>query len=204
MRYRSRVSSAYRITWHGQCAKRYALPWASAMKTTSTTALWKWTKLFLAPPRKAVNDGASLTNPPLWSLFLYLPQGGKPQFAKMQVVDTIDGETVAQFAHNTVVVGSELHADGLPVYAALANKGYTLVQQKYDPKGQPKHLHWTHIIISNAKAFIGGTFHGLDSVHLQRYLNEFCYRLNRRWHHDLAFSRLLCAVILAGKALVMT
>jgi hypothetical protein len=32
----------------------------------------------------------------------------------------------------------------------------------------------------NAKAFVGATYHGLDSKHLQAYLDEFCYRFNRR------------------------
>jgi len=93
-----------------------------------------------------------------------LTNTGKPQCAKMQVVDTIDGKTVTQFAQFAIVKGSEVHTDGLPVYTALTNKGYSLVRQKYVPKNQPKHLYWTHIMISNAKAFIDGTFHGLDSV----------------------------------------
>ncbi|MCI2055505.1 MAG: IS1595 family transposase, partial [Oscillibacter sp.] len=29
---------------------------------------------------------------------------------------------------------------------------------------------------------------------LQSYLDEFCYRLNRRFHRDQLFTRLLCAV----------
>lgn len=44
----------------------------------------------------------------------------------------------------------------------------------------PDHLKWVHITISNTKSFIAGTFHGLNSKHLQSYLNEFCYRFNRR------------------------
>ena len=34
--------------------------------------------------------------------------------------------------------------------------------------------------VPNVKAFIGGTFHGLSPKHLQSYLNEFCFRTNRR------------------------
>jgi transposase-like protein len=123
----------------------------------------------------------------------------KPRFAKMEVVETVDGKTVKKFAEQSVAKGSEIHTDGLSVYSGLAKNGYTLVQQNYKPKNQPEHLHWTHIIISNAKAFINGTFHGLDSIHLQRYLDEFCYRLNRRWFGLNIFSRILNACILAGK-----
>ena len=60
-------------------------------------------------------------------------------------------------------------------------------------------LHWLHTIISNAKALIGGTFHGLGSVHLQRYLDEFCYRFNRRRFGPRIFPRLVEACVRSGK-----
>lgn len=34
-------------------------------------------------------------------------------------------------------------------------------------KESPDHLNWLHTVLSNAKAFVGGMFHGLDSKHLQ-------------------------------------
>ncbi|MDR1019814.1 MAG: transposase, partial [Synergistaceae bacterium] len=72
-------------------------------------------------------------------------------------------------------------------------------QKEYSPKKQPGHLHWTHIAISNVKAFIEGTFHGLDGLHLQRYLDEFCYRFNRRWMSGGVFSRLVTACAFSCK-----
>lgn len=56
-------------------------------------------------------------------------------------------------------------------------------------------LRWVHILISNAKAFIAGTYHGLDKGHLQVYLNEFCYRFNRRAWQPQLFGRLLSACL---------
>ena len=38
----------------------------------------------------------------------------------------------------------------------------------------------TNVMISNAKAFILGTFHGLPKKNLDLYLSEFCFRFNRR------------------------
>jgi len=123
----------------------------------------------------------------------------KPCYAKMKVVETVDSETVNDFAETNITKTSDVYTDGLPVYSSLSEKGYVLFQKNYDPKNQPEHLHWTHIIISNVKAFIEGTFHGLDSLHLQRYLNEFCYRLNRRWNKHDRVSRLVSACVGAGK-----
>lgn len=84
-------------------------------------------------------------------------------------------------------------------YNTLSRNGYTLNAKKYNPENNPEHLHWTHIIISNAKALIEGTFHGLDAIHLQRYLNVFCYRFNRRWFKDGVFSHLVKACALSSK-----
>ena len=56
-------------------------------------------------------------------------------------------------------------------------------------------MKWLHIIVANAKSFIAGTYYGLDVKHFQSYLNEFCYRLNRRFFPNKLFDRLLCACI---------
>ena len=52
-----------------------------------------------------------------------------------------------------------------------------------------------HRLISNFKAFVLGTFHGLDSRHLQSYLDEFCYRFNRRKFAGQLFNHLLHACV---------
>ena len=39
---------------------------------------------------------------------------------------------------------------------------------------------WVHIAIGNLKTFLLGTFHGVSGQYLQEYLDEFCYRFNRR------------------------
>ena len=117
----------------------------------------------------------------------------------VNVVIQLTVETVKTFAEQAISKGSEIRTDGLPVYSKLANEGYTLVRKEFDPKKQPEHLHGTHIIVSNAKAFIDGTFHGLDSKHLQRYLDEFCYHLNRRWLLTSFFPNLLCVCIKFGR-----
>ncbi|MGI5920024.1 MAG: transposase, partial [Christensenellales bacterium] len=55
-------------------------------------------------------------------------------------------------------------------------------------------LKWLHTIIGNAKAFISGTFHGLGKKHMQSYLDEYCYRFNRKYLGGDIFVRLLLAV----------
>ena len=123
-----------------------------------------------------------------------ITEDGKPRFAKMQVVKRLDSRYVAKFAEKEIEHGAIVRTDGLSIYNTLATS------YKHEPtvaKGKAKDAvsHWVHIVISNAKAFIDGTFHGLDEKHLQRYLNEFCYRFNRRYRESELFDRLLVACI---------
>ncbi|MHA1284836.1 MAG: transposase [Promethearchaeota archaeon] len=50
-----------------------------------------------------------------------------------------------------------------------------------------------HIIISNTKLFLQGTFHGVSIKHLQRYLVEFIFRFNSRINEAQLFSKSILA-----------
>lgn len=117
---------------------------------------------------------------------------GKPRFAKMRLVYRLDGRYVLKFAAQEIEPGAIVRTDGLTIYNPLAER---YVHKPVIAKGKDKDatLKWVHTVISNAKAFIDGTFHGLDKKHLQRYLDEFCYRFNRRHKEEELFDRLLLA-----------
>ena len=55
-------------------------------------------------------------------------------------------------------------------------------------------LKWVHIAIGNAKRDFQ-KFHKIKGKYLQLYLNEFIYRLNRRYFGDKIFDRLVIATI---------
>ncbi|NIM47872.1 MAG: IS1595 family transposase [Gemmatimonadales bacterium] len=54
-----------------------------------------------------------------------------------------------------------------------------------------KILPWAHVVISNLKTWLRGTFHGVSPKHLHRYLAEFRYRFNRRWREVELFDFVL-------------
>jgi transposase-like protein/predicted RNA-binding Zn-ribbon protein involved in translation (DUF1610 family) len=54
-----------------------------------------------------------------------------------------------------------------------------------------KILPWAHVVISNLKTWLRGTFHGVSHKHLHRYLTEFRYRFNRRWREVELFDFVL-------------
>ena len=61
----------------------------------------------------------------------------------------------------------------------------------YDPENEDSRLKWLHVLISNIKAEINGTFHGLRRIDLQSYLTEFEWRFNRRQIPDLMLPKLI-------------
>ena len=60
-----------------------------------------------------------------------------------------------------------------------------------------ENLRWVHIMISNAKRNLLGNYHKIKGKYLQLYLNEFVYKLNRRYFGEKLFDRLIIASILA-------
>lgn len=102
---------------------------------------------------------------------------GYPLFAKMNVVDKIDSETIQQLVIKNIHPKSNIRTDGYSVYKFLSAKGYNHTPLVINDDLN-KLMKWIHITISNAKTFIIGTYHGLYKPHLQSYFNEFCYRFN--------------------------
>lgn len=117
-------------------------------------------------------------------------------FAKMEVLESVDGAHVEGILERHVKQGQHIKSDGLPVFNVVKAMGHTHSTEVVYPKqGRPNFdaLKWVNILVSNAKAFILGTYHGVQKKHLQRYLNEFCYRFNRRFWAEQGFDRLLLA-----------
>ena len=63
--------------------------------------------------------------------------------------------------------------------------------QVIDPKDIGKMLSWVHIAIANAKTLFADMYHGIKPEFLQEYLNEFCYKFNRRYFGEDLFERLV-------------
>ena len=124
---------------------------------------------------------------------------GHPQYLKMEVVHDLKRQTLADFANDHIASGSTISSDAYRSYLNLQNEGYQLEAKVFNPKADSEHLKWLHTIISNAKAFIEGTFHGLDKKYLQSYLDEFCYRFNRRFFLSELFNRILVSCISSPK-----
>lgn len=126
-------------------------------------------------------------------------QWEKPLFANMSVVPHIDKENISKVVQDKIQSGSTVKTDGWPSYHVIKQQG--LIHQKEvvgSPKNALKVLPWVHILISNCKAVLRGTHHGVSPKHLHRYLAEYCYRFNRRFWQKQIFERMIHACLITN------
>lgn len=103
---------------------------------------------------------------------------GVSKYVKMKVLPDVRVVTIGKFAKKKIAEFSRVETDNYrPLRKPLAEKSF----HSYETFAPDKNmLKWLHTIISNAKAFVEGTYHGMERKHIQLYLDEFCYRFNRR------------------------
>jgi hypothetical protein len=154
-------------------------------------------EMFIGAPTEGKKRGRGTEQIPVLVAVSYVPTDAKEYmgFAKLQVVAHIDSDTVIAFAKRHFKPGSVVRSDGLQVYPPLEHHGF--VHDRNPVKKRKAHLVLPHVhtYISNLRSFVMGTHHGLDEIHLQQYLDEYCYRFNRRKHENELFDRLLLACI---------
>lgn len=104
--------------------------------------------------------------------------------------------SVRKFAQSAFAEGNVIRSDGYCSYIP-ALKDFSHEHKTYDPSSGL--IHWLHIMVSNAKAFISGTYHGLLKDNLQFYLGEFCFQFSRRSFGSALLDRLVLAVGASGR-----
>lgn len=80
-------------------------------------------------------------------------------------------------------------------YINIADYVEIHITEKSNEQTTKETLKWVHIAISNAKRNFVGTYHKIKKKYLQLYLNEFVYKLNRRYFGERIFDRLVIASI---------
>ena len=120
-----------------------------------------------------------------------------PGFAALAVVPNAAASSLHGFLQAKVQPGSQVMSDGLPGYQGLEPHGFqhTATPLHGDPQAAHRLFPWVHITLSNLKRFLLGTHHKVESQHLQRYVAEFNYRLNRRTMETNLFHRLVRACL---------
>jgi transposase-like protein len=114
--------------------------------------------------------------------------GKKMGRSRLNVVPSASKEDLVGFICDHVEKGAVVHTDGLASYSDM--DGYR--HETHKKSKENKHvLPRLHVVVANLKMFLRGTYNQLPDKHLQRYLNEFTFRFNRRMKISSIFSILL-------------
>jgi len=133
------------------------------------------------------------------SSFVENPKPGKKpkrvNHLKMVVIDDLQAGTILNTVKEHVNPLAELTTDDATSYSKLAEHVKSHDAQVVKPEDMPKILPWVHIAIGNVKRLVLDVHHRLSKEYLQYYLNEFCYKFNRRYFGEAIFDRLLVAAV---------
>lgn len=113
---------------------------------------------------------------------------------KMFVLPESKAETINACVAQNIESDSTILSDKSTSYVDFAKHVENHIQFDSDRKITNSALKWVHIAISNAKRTLLGIYHKIDGENLQDYLDEFCYKLNRRYFGKKLFERILIAV----------
>jgi hypothetical protein len=117
--------------------------------------------------------------------------------AAMIVLSNQGGETFVETVEAHLEPMTHIRTDGLPTNSMLHGRVGKLNMKKIGDNYEQGSLENVDRVISLAKRYLLGTYHQYCSrAHLQRFLNEFCYRFKRRYEWWQLASRLVSACAL--------
>ena len=119
----------------------------------------------------------------------------KFRYVKMVVMENLKGSSVDQVISSFVAPESIVKSDDYSSYSNIKNLVDIHVKRSVKPKEASKYLPWVHTMIANAKRTLLGIHHMVSNKYIQGYLDEFCYKVNRRYYGEKLFDRLLIASV---------
>jgi len=115
-------------------------------------------------------------------------------YFKMQVLDSHKTNEINEVVKDNIDERSIVFSDKANTYLNISEYVDMHFTEKSTNKTTATTLKWVHIAISNAKRNLLGMYHKIKGKYLQLYLDEFCYKLNRRFFGNNLFDRLVLAV----------
>ena len=100
-------------------------------------------------------------------------------------IDDFSAASLHRFIDANVVASATARTDGWPAYPGMPAEHHE--PHVIGPMAAHVVLPWIHQMFGNLKTWLRGTFHGVSGKHLQRYLDEFVYRFDRRWREEGLF-----------------
>lgn len=184
----SQLGTSYKTAWY--MLKRIRAAMGQRDETHHLSGTIEFDGSYFGGPTAGQKRGRGTEKAKVFAA-LSLDISGGPLYLKMKVTPNIKQASVKKFAQSAFAAGSTIRSDGYRSYIPALEE-YTHEHKPYNPNSGL--LHWLHIVISNANAFILGTYHGLPKDNLQSYLDEYCSRFSRRNFGGALLERLTFAV----------
>jgi transposase-like protein len=111
-----------------------------------------------------------------------------------RVAANVKKETLHGLVKQYIMPSSVIFTDDFVSYDGLQNLGYTHRRIRHSERvyiSGDVHTNTIEGFWSTVKRGIGGVYHNVSAKYLQTYLNEYCFRYNRRHQGNLLFKRIL-------------
>jgi hypothetical protein len=126
------------------------------------------------------------------------PESGKLskscRYFKMKKIKNLEAKTAQALIKEYIDQSSVLQTDKSTTFSDLGDCIDVHVREISGTDEGKFNLRWVHIAISNLKKHLQ-TYHMISERMMQNYLDEFCYKLNRRYFGQKLFDRLIIASI---------
>jgi hypothetical protein len=117
------------------------------------------------------------------------------RYFKAKVLDTHESNEIDQTLQESINDKTIVFTDKSTSYVDISDYVEMHITEKSSKETTKETLKWVHIFISNAKRNLLGNYHKIKGKYLQLYLNEFVYKLNRRYFGEQLFERVVIANI---------
>ena len=117
------------------------------------------------------------------------------RYFKAKVLTDHKADEINETVKESIDEKSIVFTDKSTSYIDIADYVELHITEKSNEQTTKETLKWVHITISNAKRNLLGNYHKIKGKYLQLYLNEFVYKLNRRYFGEKLFERVIIANI---------
>ena len=121
-----------------------------------------------------------------------ITDNGKVKRAYFQKIDDYSAESLRQIFDNHISKKASVFTDKWTGYKPIG-KDYNITQ-KYSDKGN--NMKQIHTIIHQVKSWIRSVYSWVDEGHMEKYLDEFSFRLNRSIYKQTIFHKLIERMVL--------
>jgi hypothetical protein len=118
-----------------------------------------------------------------------------PKFLKMKVIENGTIDEIKTTTEKALEENSSIKADKAKAYPKAFRKYEKVHLYDMSKHESGKVLPWSSKAITNSKNLIKAIHHAVECAYLQNYLNEFCFKYNRRYFGEKVFDRLLVTAV---------